>query len=257
MNQGIVIRNVNYAYKRTGNEFFPVLDDISLEVKEGDFVSVVGYSGCGKTTLLKIIGGLLRPVSGDVTINKYPPLVSLKRHRLGFIFQESSLLPWRNVFNNIKLAPEITGVNNNKEKLDSVVDLFGLKKYANFYPSELSGGMKARVAIALAFAIEPCVLLMDEPFGHLDEITRMSMNEILMDICFHKKTTAVFVTHNISEAVFLSDRVLVLSRLPASVKGIVRVDLPRPRKKDIRFSTVFSNKVKEVQDLLLSLNGKD
>jgi len=250
MSKEIILKNINKTYSRW-NELMPVLCDIDFRIKKQEFIAIVGYSGCGKTTLLKIIGGLLEPSSGEIFIEHESPKVALKQHRLGFIFQESSLLPWRTVYNNIKLSSEISGINENRKMIEGLIDLVGLTEYKNLFPSELSGGMKARVAVARALLIEPAILLMDEPFSHLDEITRQTMNDLLLKLWSRYRATAIFVTHNIAEAVFLADKVIVLSKLPAKIKGVVDIELPRPREENLRLETRFLNKVKEVRDLLI------
>lgn len=253
MNEGIEIKNISKVYRKGIDKPIHILDDINFKVGAQEFISVVGYTGCGKTTLLNIIGGLLAPTNGNILINNESVNAALKRHRLGFVFQESSLLPWRNVYDNIKLSAEITGVNNSQAKILNIIDAMHLAEYVDFFPHQISGGMKARVAIARALLIEPAVLLMDEPFGHLDEITRQNMNNLLLEVWSKAKATAIFVTHNIAEAVFLSDRIIVLSKLPSKIIGVVEVALSRPRKDNIRFETNFIRKAKEVSELLLKV----
>ena len=205
-----------------------VLRGISLEIKEGEFVSVVGPSGCGKTTLLRLVGGLEKPSSGKIIIDGKPPNPSL--HRLGFVFQEDSLFPWRTVWENIKFGREVRGMEG-EERVKELVEMVGLRGFENCYPHQLSGGMKQRVAIARALAVDPDLLLMDEPFANLDAQTRWILHQDLTKIWEEVRKTILFVTHNVEEAVYLSDRVIVLTSRPARIKRILRVGLPRPRDK--------------------------
>ncbi len=225
------------------------LKDVSFTVNKGEFVSLLGPSGCGKSTLLKIISGLLPATSGSVEIaetgeRKTPPF--------GFVFQDSVLLPWRTAIDNALFPFEITG---NKEKADekNVRDLFKLAKLVGFessYPRQLSGGMKQRVAIVRALSYNPPILLMDEPFGALDAITRDNLNNVLLDIWETTKKTVVFVTHSISEAVYLSDRIIVMGTNPGRVIADLKVELPRPRNEDSKLIPEFYSYVKKLREML-------
>jgi NitT/TauT family transport system ATP-binding protein len=225
------------------------LKDVSFTVNKGEFVSLLGPSGCGKSTLLKIISGLLPATSGSVEIaetgeRKTPPF--------GFVFQDSVLLPWRTAIDNALFPFEITG---NKEKADekNVRDLFKLAKLVGFessYPRQLSGGMKQRVAIVRALSYNPPILLMDEPFGALDAITRDNLNNVLLDIWETTKKTVVFVTHSISEAVYLSDRIIVMGTNPGRVIADLKVELPRPRNEDSKLVPEFYSYVKKLREML-------
>lgn len=225
------------------------LKDVSFKVNKGEFVSLLGPSGCGKSTLLKIISGLLPATSGSVEIaetgeRKTPPF--------GFVFQDSVLLPWRTAIDNALFPFEITG---NKEKADekNVRDLFKLAKLVGFessYPRQLSGGMKQRVAIVRALSYNPPILLMDEPFGALDAITRDNLNNVLLDIWETTKKTVVFVTHSISEAVYLSDRIIVMGTNPGRVIADLKVELPRPRNEDSKLVPEFYSYVKKLREML-------
>jgi len=252
MKKDITIQGLKKTYSKNG-AIVHVLDDISLDIEEGQFVSVVGLTGCGKTTFLKIIGGLLEPSFGKVRIGDLPPNLALKHHRLGFVFQESSLLPWRCAYDNVRLPREICEPQDNagKKIISDIMDSVGLANFKGFFPSELSGGMRVCVSIARTFSITPKVLLMDEPFSHLDEVTRQKMNELLLALWAQNKATTVLVTHNISDAVFLSDRIVVLTKRPAKIKKIIDIDFPRPRNRDLRFDAKFLVKVRELYDLLL------
>jgi len=254
MKSHITAENLAKTY-RNEKEKIPALENVSLTVKENEFVSVIGSTGCGKTTFLKIVGGLLEPTSGNILIGGYPPLVALKHHKIGFVFQESSLLPWRTAYENIRLATEIRGINNGDGKIiEEIMDLVGLTKYSHLLPAQLSGGMRACVSIARTFSITPSVLLMDEQFSNLDEITRKKMNELLLRLCIGRNITSIFVTHNISDAVFLSDRVVILTKRPAAIKKIIEVGFSRPRTNDLRFENKFSEKVREVYEILAEAN---
>ena len=214
-----------------GSEGLAVLDDVSLNVAQGEFITLLGPSGCGKTTLLRIIGGLTEPTSGEVRIAGRTPAESQARKELGFVFQEPSLLPWRTVSRNVRLPLEVNQQNcsSSRADVDELLRLVGLEEFASYYPKQLSGGMLQRVALARALAVGASLLLMDEPFGSLDEITRESMRYELLRVWEVDRKTVVFVTHSIAEAVSLSDRVVTLSSQPGQVSAVTQIDLPRPR----------------------------
>lgn len=228
------------------------LEDISLEVKEGEFISIVGPSGSGKTTLLKILGGLLNPSHGSLSVKGNSIDVAIKRRDFGFVFQNPVLLPWRTVLQNVELPLEIIGDKTPFTESEKLLELVGLEKFADYYPSALSGGMQQRVAIARALVFNPDILLMDEPFGALDELIRERLNLELLKIWQETRKTIIFVTHSISEAVFLSNRVMMLSERPAKIIGVRDIDLPFPRTSEMRQSkeyfthiTWLRNKLKE------------
>lgn len=230
-----------------------VLNKINFDVKEGEFLSIIGPSGCGKTTLLKIIGGLIKPTTGDLMVRGGPVKIALERREFGFVFQNPILLPWRNTIKNVELPLEIIGHENSKKLPKKLLQIVGLEGFENSYPKELSGGMQQRVAIARALTFEPSILLMDEPFGALDEITRNKMNLELLRIWKEEKTTistVIFVTHSIPEAVFLSDRVIVLSKRPAKIDKIIDIDLPRPRKSEMKHSKKYIELVECLRKIL-------
>ena len=222
-----------------------VLDGVSFDVHDGEFVCVVGPSGCGKTTLLKIVAGLETPSSGRVEIENRPPDPSL--HKIGFVFQEESLFPWRTLRDNIKFGLEIKGESEDKPIIKDLVKLVGLKGFERYYPHQLSGGMRQRVAIARALAVDPEILLMDEPFANLDAQTRWILHRDLTRIWEKVRKTILFVTHNVEEAVYLSDRVIVFTARPARVKTEIDVNISRPRNK---FSPKLVRFRKEIVDLL-------
>lgn len=229
--QGISLITAESLYKVFPTSSGPVLalDDVSFDIRSGEFVSLVGPSGCGKSTLLNIIGGLLHHSRGELRYAGEEH--SRPRKEIGMMFQTPLLLPWRTVVKNIMLPIEVLGLSRAQAKARAVelLTMVGLSDFADRYPAELSGGMKQRAALCRLLVSNPDVLLMDEPFGALDEFTREAMNAELLRVWAETQKTAVFVTHNISEAVFLSDRVFVMTPRPGRLAGIVDIDLPRPR----------------------------
>ncbi|WP_075859226.1 ABC transporter ATP-binding protein [Carboxydothermus pertinax] len=203
------------------------LKDIGFTVLKNEFVTIVGPSGCGKTTLLRIIAGLIPPTRGEVKIIREDPEKPLN----AMVFQEQSVFPWLTVYENVEFGLKLRKLPKKlrQEKVEYYLKVTGLLDFARSYPKELSGGMKQRVAVARAFAVEPEVLLLDEPFGALDEQTRHVLQQELLKIWDEKKITSLFITHSIDEAIFLGDKVLVLSARPGRVKAILEVNLPRPR----------------------------
>jgi len=243
----IDVQNIKHSFNSLN-----VLNDISLRIKEGEFVSVIGPSGCGKTTLLKILGGLLPPSHGNITIKDSSLDIAIKRRDFGFVFQNPVLLPWRTVLQNIELPLEIIGDQTPFAESEKLLELLGLKGFGKYYPKALSGGMKQRVAITRALVFNPDILLMDEPFGALDELTRERLNLELLKIWEQTHKTIIFITHSISEAVFLSNRVIVLSERPAKIDEIKEIDLPFPRtiavkqsKEYFQYITWLRNKLKK------------
>ena len=231
-----------------------VLANVNLSVAEGEFVSIIGPSGCGKTTLLRIIGGLLSPTRGSVRIAGGDPSIAQRRKAIGYVFQDPSLLPWRTVRDNVRLPLQIGGGTGSEGSVDQLVAhlvaMVGLADFAGYYPHELSGGMKQRAALARALALDPALLLMDEPLGSLDELTRAMMRYELLRIWQQRRKTVVMVTHGIAEAVAMSDRVVVMRGLPGRIVGTVRIDLPRPRHASIGRTPAFLDLTDEVQRLL-------
>lgn len=228
------------------------LQDINLEVEEGEFISLIGPSGCGKSTLLRIIADLIQPSGGRVMVNDKPAAQARKDRDYGFVFQNATLYDWRTVLKNVQLPLEI--MKYDKERRDQrareMLRLVELGEFENKYPWQLSGGMQQRVSIARALAFEPGILLMDEPFGALDEFTRERMNLELLRIWHATKTTVVFVTHSIAEAVFLSSRVVVMSPRPGRITAVLDVDLPYPRNFETRELPRYFELVTHVRELL-------
>jgi NitT/TauT family transport system ATP-binding protein len=227
-----------------------VLEGINLTVERGEFVSIIGPSGCGKSTLLKLVAGLSPCTSGEIGVNGMPPKKA--RELVSFVFQDATLLPWRTVEKNVALALELE--RKSKQEIDAatqrLLELVGLAKVAKQYPRELSGGMKMRVSIARALATKPRLLLMDEPFAALDEMTRDRMNEELLRLRGEQNWTVMFVTHSVAEAVFLSSRVIVLAPHPGRVAHSIEVNLPYPRNEATRESEAFDALVSHTSKLL-------
>ena len=226
------------------------LHDVDVTISEGEFVSFVGPSGCGKSTLLNIIAGLLAPSSGSVLLHGQE--VREPSRKVGFMFQAPVLLPWRTVERNVLLPAEVFGGDKlaSTEKARAAIDLVGLAEFTRSFPHQLSGGMQQRVALARVLAYEPELVLMDEPFGSLDEFTREAMNLELFRVTDAARMTVAFVTHNIGEAVFLSDRVVVMTPRPGEVAGVIDVGLERPRDISVMHDRAFSDLVFEVRDIL-------
>lgn len=222
----INVAGLNKIYSNSDGEV-QALSDISFAVEKGEFVSVIGPSGCGKTTLIKIIGNLISHDSGHILIDGFSPEQARLKGMFSFVFQNPVLLPWRNVIDNVRLPLEI--IHHETRNPKQLLSVVGLEGFESRYPKELSGGMQQRVALARALTFDPKILIMDEPFGALDEFTRNELNLQLLKIWYEIKVTIIFVTHSISEAVFLSDKVVVLSERPGSVIKIKTISFKRPR----------------------------
>jgi NitT/TauT family transport system ATP-binding protein len=235
------------------------LQEIDLRIEVGEFVSLIGPSGCGKSTLLRVIGDLIQPTTGTVDVNGKTAHQARLDHDYGIVFQDSVLFDWRTVAKNIALPLEMLGWDRGKRKgrVEEMLRLVELQGFGDHHPWQLSGGMQMRVAIARALAFEPPLLLMDEPFGALDEMTRERLNIELLQIWQRMSSTVVFVTHSISEAVFLSTRVVVMSPRPGRIAGVVEIDLPQPRSVDTREEPRFFELVTAVRELLRGVGGDE
>ena len=249
-NTEIMLKDIGMVYRTNDGRDVTALTGVTLDIEKGEFVSLVGPSGCGKTTLLRIIADLLSPTSGDIKISGETPHDARLKRRYGIVFQSAVLYEWRTVKKNIMLPLEIMHVplKEQSERADRMLELVGLTEFANHYPHQLSGGMQQRVGIARALAIQPEILLMDEPFSALDEFTREKLHVDLLKIWRKTNKTIVFVTHNIQESVFLSDKVCVLSPHPGRLSAVVDINLPRPRTMDMKSTTEFTALVAKVRN---------
>jgi NitT/TauT family transport system ATP-binding protein len=235
------------------------LEDIDLDVHAGEFVSLIGPSGCGKSTLLRVVGDLIQPTAGEVVVNGKRAHQARVDRDYGIVFQDAVLFDWRTVEKNIALPLELTGWSRARrtERVRELLELVELAGFERHHPWQLSGGMQQRVAIARALSFSPALLLMDEPFGALDEMTRERMNLELLRIWEQTGSTVVFVTHSIAEAVFLSTRVVVMSPRPGRITGVVDVDLPQPRGSETREQPRFAELVRDVRHTLRRGGGFD
>ncbi|WP_338450221.1 ABC transporter ATP-binding protein [Niallia oryzisoli] len=233
-----------------GNRQNQVLRDINLEIKKGEFISLLGPSGCGKSTLLKMIGGLLESTSGQLMVGN--DVMKGPRKEIGFMFQKAVLLPWRTVEQNLLLPVEIAGGNiaAAKSRIHELLELVGLKGYESYYTKELSGGMQQRISLARTLINDPDILLLDEPFGALDEFTRENLNFSLMDIAEKSGKTVILVTHNINEAVLMSDRVIVMGINPGHILEDLKIGIPKPRTDQAMAMTQYSEHVLHIRSLL-------
>lgn len=250
----ITIKNVSKRFVRRG-QWTEALKDVHLTVDKGSFVSFIGPSGCGKSTLLRIIGGLMEIDGGEISIGDRSPAEMQAAKQFGFVPQAPALFPWRTVLENMKIPFEVNRKNNAKKEGDQadpieLLQSVGLGDFIHAYPKELSGGMKQRVGIARAFAANAPILLMDEPFSALDEITREVLMLQLMRIWEHHKKTVIFVTHSLQEAVYLSDKVVVMSSRPGKISNIIDIDLPRGRDESIIGTDEFLHYVSKVRSSL-------
>src|SRR5216683_27369 len=232
------LNHISMVYAQRGRPFTAVRD-VSLQIETGEFISIVGASGCGKTTLLRIVDGLIRPSHGEVCVDGTP--VTGPGPDRGFVFQQDALFPWRTVLNNIVFGLEVQGRKKaeSRARADGLIRLVGLAGFEQHFPHELSGGMRQRANLARALTIDPDILLMDEPFASLDAQTREIMQSELLRIWRSNRKTVLFVTHQIDEAVYLADRVVVMTSRPGQVKAVLEVDIQRPRDLSVKRTPVF------------------
>ncbi|MBI1292887.1 ATP-binding cassette domain-containing protein [bacterium] len=254
--EAIGIRRLSRRFG-AGDQQIVALDDISLSVKEGEFVAIVGPSGCGKTTLLKILAGLDRPSEGEAWLRGTP--IAGPRRDIGVVFQSPVLFPWRTVLDNVLLPVDVQKLGRSRcmDRANALIEMVGLSGFGNRYPSELSGGMQQRVGLARALIHEPAMLLMDEPFGALDALTRENMNLELQRIWLETRRTVVFITHSISEAIFLADRVLVMTPRPGKVQIELEIDLPRQRELSVMNSAAFGEYANRIRGILNAKGAVD
>jgi NitT/TauT family transport system ATP-binding protein len=252
MNERADVVSLQKITKRFERGNVLALSDIDLTIRPAEFVSLIGPSGCGKSTLLRIVGDLVAPTSGQVVVNGKSAHQARIDRDYGIVFQDAVLYDWRTVAKNIALPLEMLGWDRGRRsaRVDELVRLVELGGFEQHYPWQLSGGMQQRVSIARALSFDPALLLMDEPFGALDEMTRERLNMELLRIWEASGSTVIFVTHSIAEAVFLSTRVVVISPRPGRITGIVEIDLPQPRNADTREEPRFFELVTQVRDLL-------
>lgn len=246
----IEISLINKSFQDTQKKQLDVLKDINLSIETGEFLCLLGPSGCGKTTLMNLMAGFEKPTSGAVTIDGSPVAGPNPKHIT--IFQDYGLFPWRNVFENVIFGLQAKGMNRKdaKSKTKEYLELVGLASFAESFPNQLSGGMKQRVAIARALAVEPDILFMDEPFAALDAFTRYRLQDEVLKIWVDKKPTIIFVTHDIDEAVYLAQRVVIMSPDPGRIQRIIPIDLPRPANRGDAGLTDYRRKVFEEFELV-------
>jgi NitT/TauT family transport system ATP-binding protein len=253
--QAVAVENLSMEFVRRGERLI-ALQNIDLDVAPGEFFVIVGPSGCGKTTLLRVLQGLAKATRGRALVSG--KAVTAPGTDRGFVFQQDALYPWRSVLRNVGFGLELQGIRKAqaRARAQAMIELVGLSGFESHYPHELSGGMRQRVNLARALAIAPAILLMDEPFAALDALTRETMQHELLRIAAAAGTTVIFITHQIEEAVFLGDRVAVLTARPGRLQEIISVDLPRPRPAGIKQTTEFQSHVARIVRLIGTYEGR-
>ena len=253
----VVLENVDMIFGEGAADQVHALKEIDLQIEQNDFISLIGPSGCGKSTLLRVVGDLIQPTSGMATINGKSARQARLDQDYGIVFQAATLYDWRTVAKNVQLPLELMHFSRTERdrRTQAMLELVELTDFAAHYPWQLSGGMQQRVAIARALSFEPSILLMDEPFGALDEMTRERLNLELLNIWRKTNTTVLFVTHSITEAVFLSTRVIVMSARPGRITADIAIDLPQPRNAETRSNVRFFELETEVREALRISEG--
>ncbi len=257
LSDAISVDGVSKFFDLDRRRKFQALSGVSFHIRAGEFCTLIGPSGCGKSTLLRLMAGLIEPTEGRILVGSTTPSAARAARKFGFVFQDAVLLPWRSALENVELPMAIAGVvkKHRRERARELLELVGLADFQDTRPAQLSGGMARRVAIARALGLNPRIIMLDEPFGALDEITRQRMNVELQRIWSAERCTAVLVTHNVGEAVFLSDRVLVMAANPGRVVAERVIDLPRPRTLEMLADQRFFQHTTELSKMLLAEPG--
>lgn len=258
MTAAVRIDGVSKVFNAGSSDRVEAIREIDIEIQPREFISLIGPSGCGKSTLLRLIGDLTEPTKGSVTVNDKPAHEARLDRDYGMVFQHATLLEWRSIIKNVELPLEVMDVGAAEREATArrMLGLVGLGDFEGHYPWQLSGGMQQRVAIARALSFEPALLLMDEPFGALDEMTRERMQAEVLDLWSKTDTTVVFVTHSIPEAVFLSTRVVVMSPRPGRIADVIDIDLPQPRTEDTREKPRFFELLTQVREALRAVEDQ-